>query len=151
MQLGFLNGISLVSERFQNHLYIPCEPPDGFIGLFLPRFAAGSSVARGHPLTSASVIAIPPSSELGVREQGRDPPTESIAIWIVQCTSADLVHAVTSQVPRYPTSSLHSPLSTGYWVGGRHTTKVVLRTWVPIINVRPVASVCWRENYETVL
>jgi AraC family ethanolamine operon transcriptional activator len=64
------DGISLVSERFQNHLYIPCEPPDGFIGLFLPRFAAGSSIACGHPLTDASVIAFPPSSELEFVNRG---------------------------------------------------------------------------------
>jgi AraC-like DNA-binding protein len=64
------NGISLVSERFNNHLYIPCEPPEGFVGLFLPRLAVGSSVACGRALTKGSLIVFPPSSELEFVNRG---------------------------------------------------------------------------------
>jgi AraC family ethanolamine operon transcriptional activator len=56
--------ISLVSERFNNHLHIHAEPPEGFIGLFLPRLAPGRAEACGRALTEGDLIVFPSRSEL---------------------------------------------------------------------------------------
>ena len=59
-----IDGIQFASERFNNHLYIHCEPPAGFIGLFLPNIEAGHLEAYGHALTDGDLIAFPASSEM---------------------------------------------------------------------------------------
>ena len=64
------DGISLVSEQFHNHLYVPCEPPDGFVGIFLPRLGTGSVVACGRVLTEESTIVFPASSSLDFTIKG---------------------------------------------------------------------------------
>lgn len=64
------DGISLVSERFNNHLQIPSEPPEGFIGFFLPCVTEGTAVVCGRVLNAGDILIFPPLSELDIVTHG---------------------------------------------------------------------------------
>ena len=54
-------GIYLTSSRYDNHLHIRCEPPEGLIGLCLPQ---GRAAACGRALAEGDLIVFPSLSEL---------------------------------------------------------------------------------------
>ena len=57
-------GIYLVSGQFNNHLHIRFEPPEGFIGFFLPHLSKGRVTACSRVLKEGELIIFPPQSEL---------------------------------------------------------------------------------------
>ena len=63
-------GIDLSSERFNNHLDIPSEPPEGFVGIFLPHPTVGRAEALGQALTKGDLVVFPPRSELEIVTRG---------------------------------------------------------------------------------
>jgi AraC-like DNA-binding protein len=71
-------GIYLASERFNNHLHIHCEPPEGFIGLFLPHLVSGRAAACARALTDGDLIFFPSKSELEFVTRGDELRNETI-------------------------------------------------------------------------
>ena len=59
-------GICLASERFNNHLHIHNEPPEGFIGFFFPHVGGGCARVCGRALTEGDLVVLPSLSELEI-------------------------------------------------------------------------------------
>lgn len=56
--------LHITLESFNNHLQVACEPPPGFVGIFLPRLGTGNGSALGNDLSDGDLIVFPPNSEM---------------------------------------------------------------------------------------
>ena len=63
-------GIYLSTEKFNNHLQVKCEPPEGFFGIFLPRLSSGHSTACEHAFDKGDIVAFSANSELEIVTRG---------------------------------------------------------------------------------
>ena len=72
-EFAFLDGAetSLTSVNFNNHLHISCEPPEEFVGFFLPRLASGEATICGTTLTDGELVLFPTRSEMEFVTSGK--------------------------------------------------------------------------------
>jgi len=63
-------GISLASERFDNHLDIFNEPPEGYVGIYFGRFHEARAACGSREISQSDVVVLPAGSELEIVTRG---------------------------------------------------------------------------------